>query len=78
MVTEKSQKTASRKKRRLGDYPDLKPVAPPKTVLQLMREQGLTGKKVDYRALIDAAFPTRKDVEEFEAYLDDIKGRPSE
>jgi hypothetical protein len=62
----------------MGDYPDLKPIPPPKTVEQLAREQGVWGKKFDYRRLIDAAFPTEKDVAEFEAYLDDIKGRPSE
>ncbi len=78
MVTEKTRKTASRKKRKLGDYPDLKPIPPPKTVEQLAREQGVWGKKFDYAALIDAVWPTQKDVDEFEQYLEEIKGRPSD
>jgi hypothetical protein len=59
-------------------YKGLTPMPPPKTVEDLAREQGLRGKKFDYAALATAVWPTKKDVEEFELFLEDIRGRPSD
>jgi len=56
----------------------LTPIPPPKSFEELAQKQGLWGKKVDYGALATAAFPTQKDIDEFEEYLEDIKSRPSD
>ena len=58
-------------------YRGLTVIPPPKTVEELAKEQGLWGKTFDYGALATAVWPTKKDVEEFEQHLRDIRGRPS-